>query len=83
MGELEKTIQQRYYFNSSELLFSFSLIYQGVSELLWERGISVHPTMIMCWVHKYVILIYEIWKKNKKAQSSWKLDKTYTKVQGE
>ena len=29
----------------------FSLSYRDVSELLRERGVSVHPTTIMRWVH--------------------------------
>ncbi|MED1050533.1 IS6 family transposase [Bacillus mycoides] len=62
----------------------FSLSYRDVSELLRERGISVHPTTIMRWVHEYGNLIYQIWKKkNKKVQSSWHLDETYIKVKGE
>ncbi|MGG0314247.1 IS6 family transposase [Bacillus mycoides] len=61
----------------------FSLSYRDVSELLKERGISVHPTTIMRWVHEYGNLIYQIWKKkNKKVQSSWKLDETYIKMKG-
>ncbi|MBJ8055618.1 IS6 family transposase [Bacillus cereus] len=58
----------------------FSLSYRDISELLRERGISVHPTTIMRWVHEYGNLIYQIWKKkNKKVQSSWKLDETLYK----
>ncbi|MGA4464899.1 IS6 family transposase [Bacillus bombysepticus] len=61
----------------------FSLSYRDVSELLRERGISVHPTTIMRWVHEYGNLIYQIWKKkNKKVQLSWELDETYIKVKG-
>ncbi|MEK4605484.1 IS6 family transposase [Bacillus sp. FSL L8-0099] len=62
----------------------FSLSYRDVSEILKERGISVHPTTIMRWVHEYGTLIYQIWKKkNKHVQRSWKLDETYIKVKGE
>ncbi|PGC45981.1 IS6 family transposase [Bacillus toyonensis] len=62
----------------------FSLSYRDVSELLRERGISVHPTIIMRWIYGYGNLIYQIWKKkNKKGQSSWKLDEPYIKVKGE
>ncbi len=62
----------------------FSLSYRNVSEILKERGISVHPTTIMRWVHEYGNLIYQIWKvKNKSARLSWHLDETYTKVKGE
>ncbi|MBG9536130.1 IS6 family transposase, partial [Bacillus thuringiensis] len=62
----------------------FSLSYRDVSELLRERGISVHPTTIMRWVHEYGNLIYQIWKKkNKSAHLVWHLDETYIKVKGE
>ncbi|MBY0598827.1 IS6 family transposase [Bacillus bingmayongensis] len=62
----------------------FSLSYRDVSEILNERGVSVHPTTIMRWVHEYGNLIYQIWKKkNKSIELSWKLDETYIKVKGE
>ncbi|MED1630901.1 IS6 family transposase [Bacillus mycoides] len=62
----------------------FSLSYRDVSEILKERGISVHPTTIIRWVHEYGNLIYQIWKvKNKSARLSWHLDETYIKVKGE
>ena len=61
----------------------FSLSYRDVSELLKERGVSVHPTTIMLWVHEYGNLIYQIWKKkNKSAHHAWHLDETYIKVKG-
>ena len=60
----------------------FSLSYRDVSELLNERGISIHPTTIMRWVHEYGNLIYQIWKK-KSAHFAWYLDETYIKVKGE
>ncbi|MBC6971036.1 IS6 family transposase, partial [Bacillus sp. Xin] len=48
-----------------------------------ERGVSVHPTTIMRWVHEYGNLIYQIGKKkNKNVPLSWKLDETYIKVKG-
>ncbi|WP_255255556.1 IS6 family transposase [Bacillus cereus] len=62
----------------------FSLSYRDVSELLRERRVSIHPTMIMRWVHEYGNLIYQIWKKkNKSAHVAWHLDETYIKVKGE
>jgi len=61
----------------------FSLSYRDVSEILKERGVSIHPTNIMCWVHEYEHLIYPIWKKkNKRVQLSWKLDEAFIKVKG-
>ncbi|HHT7228272.1 TPA: IS6 family transposase [Bacillus cereus] len=65
-------------------LCRFSLSYLDISEILNERGISVHPTTIMRWVHEYGTLIYQIWKKkNKKVHPVWHLDETYIKVKGE
>ncbi|WP_050551682.1 IS6 family transposase [Bacillus mycoides] len=62
----------------------FSLSYREVSEIMKERGISVHLTTIMRWVHEYGNLIYQIWKKkNKSAHFAWHLDETYIKVKGE
>jgi putative transposase len=59
----------------------FSLSYRDVSEILKERGISIHPTTNMHWVHGYGNLIYQIWKKkNRNAQLSWALDEIYIKV---
>ncbi|MGF1437463.1 IS6 family transposase [Bacillus thuringiensis] len=62
----------------------FSLSYRDVSEILNERGVSVHPTTIIRCVHEFGNLIYQIWKKkNKSVELSWKLDETYIKVKGE
>ena len=62
----------------------FSLSYRDISEILRDRGISVHPTIIMLWVHEYGNLIYQIWKKkNKTIHLVWYLDETYIKVKGE
>ncbi|QWH64294.1 IS6 family transposase (plasmid) [Bacillus mycoides] len=60
----------------------FSLSYRDVSEILKERGVSVHPPTIMRWVHEYGHLIYQIWK-NKAAHQTRHLDETYIKVKGE
>ncbi|QWG64607.1 IS6 family transposase [Bacillus mycoides] len=62
----------------------FSLSYRDVSEILKERGVSVHPTTIMRWIHEYGNFIYQIWKKkNKSVNGAWHLDETYIKVKGE
>lgn len=59
----------------------FSLCYRDVSEIMKERGTSVHPTTIMRWVHEYGNQIYQIWKKkNKSAHFTWHLDENYVKV---
>ncbi|EJR89772.1 hypothetical protein IKG_06000 [Bacillus cereus VD200] len=54
----------------------FSLSYRDVSEILKERGISIHPTIIMRWVHGYGNLIYQMWKKkNKSAIHAWTIER--------
>lgn len=49
----------------------FSLGYRDVSEILKERGISVHPTTIMRWIHEYGNPIYQIWKVKNKSARLW------------
>lgn len=62
----------------------FSLSYRDVSVILQERGVSIHPTIIMRWMHEYGNLIYQIWKKkNKTAHHASHLDETYIKVKGD
>lgn len=39
----------------------FSLSYRDVSEIPKKRGISVHSTAIIRWVHEYGNLICQIW----------------------
>ncbi len=55
----------------------FSLSYLDVSEILNERGISVHPTTIMRWVHEYGTLIYRIWKNNTETKKKKSRNKRY------
>ncbi|WP_235713459.1 DDE-type integrase/transposase/recombinase [Bacillus mycoides] len=38
-------------------------VFLEVIEIMKKRGISVHPTTIMRWVHEYGSLIYQIWNK--------------------
>lgn len=62
----------------------FSLSYRDVSVILQERGVSIHPTTIMRWMHEYGNLIYQIWKKkNKTAHHASHLDETYIEVKGD
>ncbi len=71
------------YFKGKQFKRDIILSYRDVSEILKERGISVHPTTLMCWVHEYGSLIYQIWKKKtKNTHLSWRLDETYIKVKG-
>jgi transposase-like protein len=52
---LRKTIQKDIILVAVGYYCRFSSSYRDVSEILKERGVSVHPTTIMRWVHEYAI----------------------------
>lgn len=61
----------------------YNLSYRDVSEILYERVISVCHTTVYRWVQEYSQAIYSIWKKrNRKAADSWRMDENYIKVKG-
>lgn len=39
------------------------IFYSGF--ILKEHSVSVHPTIIVRWVHKYGDLVYQMWRKKK------------------
>lgn len=45
-----------------------------------DRGISVHPTIIIRWVHEYRNLVYQIEKRKNKKQNSASRLEFYIKV---
>ncbi|MGG3523308.1 IS6 family transposase [Bacillus pseudomycoides] len=62
----------------------FALSYRDVSEILKERGVSVHPTTIMRWVHQYGPELDERVRRHlKSTNDSWRVDETYVKVKGQ
>lgn len=63
--------------------FRFSLSYRDIVEILRDRGLTVHHTTIMRWVHHYGPLFKLLWHKQRKSNSqSWRVDETYIKVKG-
>ena len=63
--------------------FRFSLSYRDIVEILRDRGITVHHTTVMRWVHHYGPLFKLLWRKQRCAQSqSWRVDETYIKIKG-
>lgn len=47
----------------------YNLSYRDISEILLERGISVHHTTIYRWVQQYSKILYSEWKKRKYSVS--------------
>ena len=63
--------------------YRFPLSYRNIYEILNQRGILVHASTIMRWVHQYGDVLYNKWKKqNKMRIKSWRLDETYIKIKG-
>ncbi|QAR22232.1 IS6 family transposase [Limosilactobacillus fermentum] len=64
--------------------FRFNLSYRDVVEILRDRGITVHHTTIMRWVHHYGPIFQVLWRRHKhSASQSWRVDETYIKVKGQ
>ena len=63
---------------------STPLSYANVSDMLAERGISVHRSTIYRWFIEYAPILRKKLKKYQfiRAVSSWQLDETYVKVNG-
>lgn len=63
--------------------FRYSLSYRDLVEILNDRGVSVHHTTIMRWVHHYGPIFQLLWRRHKQSASqSWRIDETYIKVKG-
>ncbi|MCB5320410.1 IS6 family transposase [Yersinia massiliensis] len=63
---------------------STPMSYTNVSDMLAERGISVHRSTIYRWFIEYAPLLRQKLKRYQftHADSSWQLDETYIKVNG-
>ena len=63
---------------------STPLSYANVSDMLAERGISVHRSTIYRWFIEYSPILREKLKKYQfiRTVSSWHLNETYVKVNG-
>ncbi len=52
-------------------------------EILRDRGIIIHHTTVMRWVHHYGPLFKLLWRKQRDTHSqSWRVDETYIKIKG-
>ena len=61
----------------------YALSYRDISEILRERGVTVHHSTVYRWVQEYAPILYQIWKqKHKKAYYKWHVDETYIKIKG-
>ncbi|MDB7815537.1 IS6 family transposase, partial [Lacticaseibacillus paracasei] len=63
--------------------FRFSLSYRDIVELLRDRGVSVHYTTVMRWVHHYGPIFKALWRQHQTSHTkSWRIDETYINVKG-
>lgn len=54
--------------------FRFNLSYRDVVEIMPDRGVSVHHTTIMRWIHHYGAIFQMLWRRHKQSTSqSWRL----------
>ncbi|WP_270472533.1 transposase [Lacticaseibacillus paracasei] len=49
--------------------FRFSLSYRDIVELLRDRGITVHHTTVMRWVHHYGPIFKALWRRHQTAHA--------------
>ncbi len=64
---------------------AYSLSYRDIEEMLAERGTSTDHATINRWVISYAPQLEEQFRKfhKKRVGTSWRMDETYIKVQGE
>jgi putative transposase len=62
----------------------YSLSYRDLEEMMGERGVDVDHSTVNDWVVKFVPLLEtEFNKKRKAVGTSWRVDETYVKINGE
>jgi len=62
----------------------YNLSFRDLVEMMEERGLSLAHTTIMRWVHQYGPELNERIRKHlKSTNDSWRVDKTYIKMEGE
>ncbi len=64
---------------------AYSLSYRDIEEMLAERGISADHATVNRWVIEYAPKLEEQFRKSykKRVGTSWRMDETYIKVQGD
>jgi transposase-like protein len=61
----------------------YGLSYRDLSEMMQERGVSVDPSTIFCWVQRYAPELEKRIRQHQGSRSgSWRVDETYVRVGG-
>jgi len=61
----------------------FALSYRDLVLMMAERGLSIHHTTIMRWIHEYGPKLEKRVKRHlKTTNDSWRIDETYIKIKG-
>jgi hypothetical protein len=63
---------------------TYKLSYRDVCDLMEERGVTIVHTTVLRWVQRFVPAFEKKWKKySSPVGSSWRVDETYIKVNGQ
>lgn len=61
----------------------YGISYRELVEMMRDRGVFVHHTTLMRWIHHYAPILRALWKKRRHSTSkSWRMDETYINVKG-
>ncbi len=62
---------------------AYPLSYRDIEEMMSERGVAVDHSSVQKWVVKYSLQLEQSFRKRKQVVcSSWRMDETYIKVNG-
>ena len=63
---------------------AYPLSYRNLEEMMQERGVYVDHSSVSRWAIKFLPLLEKVFRKHKRAVgASWRMDKTYIKVNGQ
>jgi transposase-like protein len=61
----------------------FKLNFRDLVEIMAERNLSMAHTIVMRWVHHYVLELECRWNRfARPVWTSWRVDETYVKIRG-
>jgi putative transposase len=63
---------------------AYPLSYRHMEEMMQERGVLVDPSSINRWAIRFLPLLEKVFRKHKRpVGTSWRMDETYIKVNGQ
>ncbi len=63
---------------------AYPLSYRNLEEMMQERGLYVDHSSVSCWAIKFLLMLEKVFRKYKRAVgTSWRMNETYIKVNGQ